>query len=192
MNKTMDKKTVLTIVAAALLVVIGVTLLKLNVFRSHKRVVGNCEIEEEEIKMPDATMTGIFQAGEDLVVEKGYYICNSPLPGDTVYYRYSESRNPVVKRIVAVEGDKFKTVKDEKGRGWNLEVNGDRVQGSDGQPYYFGSPNPPTLSLYEKPRNGILNKGETIVFSNQAPGREDSGIFGLVSTGDLLGKVKKR
>ena len=188
----MNKKSVFGVLGVLVVIAGVIVAAKLGLFkRSHKRVVGNCEVTLEDISMADTTMTGIYEAGEKLIVEKGYYVCNSPVPGDTVLYRYSEARPPVIKRIVAVEGDQFKTVKDGQGRGWNLEVNGDVVKAVSGSEYFFGSPNPPTLSLYEKPRNGILGKNEVILFSSQPPGREDSGIFGLVSTGDLLGRVKK-
>ncbi len=191
MDKTIDKKTVMYVVGGALVIVLVIGFLKFNPFgRKHTRMVGDCEVTVEDIVMGDDTMTGIFNNGEELTVEKGYYVCNSPIPGDTVLYRYSEARNPVIKRVVAVEGDKFQTVKDSKGRGWNLEVNGDKVEAGDDD-YYFGSPNPPTISLYEKERNFVLRKGEVIVFSAVPPGREDSGVFGIVSTGDLIGRVKK-
>lgn len=189
----MNKKVVISVVVGALILVGVLAWLKLSPVKkkTHTRVVGECEVQVETITMPDATMTGIFAQGQELTLERGYYACNSPVPGDTVFYRYSEARNPVIKRVVAVEGDEFRVVQDESGRGWNLQVNGELVMAGE-KPYYFGGQAPPTLSLYEKPRNNVLKKGELILFSTQPPGREDSGIFGLVAVSDLLGKVKAK
>lgn len=189
----MNKKIVISVVVGVVVVIGAVIWLKINpIKRTHKRVVGQCEVEIESIAMPDATMRGIYEAGQELTLERGYYSCNSAVPGDTVLYQFSPGFPPVVKRIVAVEGDQFKVVKDEQARGWNLEVNSDLVSTPDGEVYYFGGQAPPPLSLYVEPRKGILGKGEVILFSTQPPGKDDSGRTGLVSTSDLLGRVIKK
>lgn len=185
----MNKKTVISVVVVVLIIVAGVVWLKLMPKKVHKRVVGDCEVTVEEFAMPDGTMEGIYSSGQVLTLERGYYACNTPVPGDTVLYSYNSAIPPVVKRIVAVEGDEFKVIKDEQGRGWNLEVNGDLVETPEGETYYFGGQAPPPLSLYVEPRKGILGQSENIVFSTRPPGRDDSGRTGLVSSSDLLGRI---
>lgn len=187
----MEKKNVFIVLSVLAVVVAAIVYLKFNSKRSYTRVIGQCEVVVEEMKMPDELMAGLIERDQTIFLEKGYYACNSPVPGDAAYYRYAETRDPVVKRVVAVEGDKFKVVKDAAAGRWNLEVNGELVKGRDGV-YFFGGQPPPTLSLYEKPRDGVLKKGEVILFSYVPPGREDSGFFGLASTSDLLARVSTK
>ena len=56
-------------------------------------------------------------------------------------------------------------------------------------PYFFGAETPPTLSLYVQSSGGVLRSGDVIILSTLPPGDSDSGVFGVASIVDLLGKV---
>jgi hypothetical protein len=148
-----------------------------------------CPGEAFEAEMQDPYMRGIIEKGQKFRVLPNWYACHPLTNGDYVYYRYSTNRTPVVRIVRAHEGDKFELVPDEKHHSWNIKINGTLLV-AGGEPHYFGGEPPPPLSLYEKPRNGILGKNEAIVFSSKAPGDIDSGVFGLVNIIDLVGKVE--
>jgi hypothetical protein len=137
----------------------------------------------------DPHMTGALVPGQTYRFLMNFYKCNKPRAGDIVLYRFSSKMDPIVRIVRAAEGDKFELAEDKKHGAWNLKVNGDFVT-YNGEPYYFGGATKPTLALYEKERNNILGPGETIVLANVPPGKDDSGMFGLVHKDDLIGKME--
>jgi hypothetical protein len=148
-----------------------------------------CPGESFEAEMQDPYMRGIIEKGQKFTVLPNWYACHPLTNGDYVYYRYSSNRPPVVRIVRAHEGDHFELVQDPKHHSWNIKINGVLFEAA-GEPYYFGGEPPPPLSLYVKPRNGIIGRNEAIVFSSRSPGDMDSGVFGLVNVVDLIGKVE--
>ncbi len=150
---------------------------------------GPCPGETITAEMQDAYMHGLIEAGEEFQVVLNWYACHPVEIGDLVYYKLANDLPPVVKVVRARGGDHFKITKDKHRQAWNLEVNGDLVMAGE-KPYFFGSAGKPTLSLYEKPREGVLGPSELIVLSNLPPGQNDSGILGLTEVDSVLGKVQ--
>ncbi len=148
-----------------------------------------CPAGELSLTMGDVYMRGILEKGQSFRTVLNWYACNPPASGDLVLFRISPVSEPVVRRVVAVPGDKINVVKDESDNGWNLEINGSVVE-TEGRPYFFGADVPPPLSLYAKSRDGQIRDGEIIVFSSFPPGESDSGTLGAVSLKDVLGKVE--
>lgn len=150
-----------------------------------------CPGPEIKYRMTDVSMVGLIEKDQEVDVIINYFACNPILKDQLVLYRFSGAMDPVLRKVVAVEGDTFKVQKDTKHKAWNLLVNGKIVKDRSGEPHYFGFDKPPTLSLYEAPRKGKLQKDETIVFTSQPPSEKDSGTFGLTSKADMVGLVKK-
>ena len=154
----------------------------------------NCgNLVSEEFEMKDSFMHGVIEAGQKAKVIKEYYTCNKPERGDVVLKSRGDVLPPIARFMRAVPGDHFKLVQDTKKKQWNIEINGKLLMSegvAEATPYFFGSENPPALYLYEKPRNGILGPGEIIIFSSVPPGEQDSGQFGIMSLGDIIGKVE--
>ena len=152
-----------------------------------------CPGETKTMEQTDVYMKGLIEKGEKFNVVLNYYDCNTPKKGEIVLHAFSNSMDPVVKRIVAVEGDHFSFMKDKKRKAWNLKVN-DKIVRSvirDHEPYFFGTDEAPTpLHLAMKSRHGVISHGEVILFSSWPPGDKDGGQFGLTSTVDLIGKVE--
>jgi hypothetical protein len=98
---------------------------------------------------------------------------------------------PVVRIARGVPGDKFELISDKPNHAWNIKINGKFVLDNVGKPYFFGAETPPTLSLYEKSHHGLLGPGEAIIFSSFPPGDKDSGVSGLASVDDLVGRVEE-
>ncbi len=148
--------------------------------------------------MQDDHLRGLLEKGARYKYDPSWYKTHPILRGDIVLYRYSSNQKPVLKIVQAVSGDKFHLVKAAKLSNWNIEINGSLLQENcvaaserDTCPlYFFGGSKPPTLSLYEKSHRGILGEDEVILFSSVSPGFQDSGVFGLINVGDILGRVR--
>jgi len=154
--------------------------------------IGNnlpCPGETITRSMEDPYMRGIIEQGQKYRVIMNYYACNPIRKGDYVLHRLSSTLEPTVKIVEGVPGDRFSLVKDKEHNAWNVVVNDDMVK-RNGKPYFFGAPTAPTMSLYEKAQKGLLQKGDIILLSSWPPGDRDSGIFGVMSVQDVLGKVE--
>lgn len=149
---------------------------------------GPCPGETKSLINRDPYMPGTLEKEQRFDVITNYYACNPLRRGDLVYFRFSFDMEPVVRKVVALEGDTFELSPDKEKHRWNLIVNGEMITAATGN-YFFGAETPPTLSLYVKARNGILRAQEAIVLSTRPPGDFDSGTLGIVSVKDFLGKV---
>lgn len=138
----------------------------------------------------DPYMRGIVEVNQTVKITMNYYACNQLKKGDIVLYKYSQYEEPVIRRVVAVPGDKFK-LRSVPREGWELSVNGNVITGVNGQPYRFGVDKyDPPLELAGKQRNFVLPAKELIVLSSFPPGDRDGGIFGLSNQNDIVGKVE--
>jgi hypothetical protein len=148
-----------------------------------------CGEELKEFTMNDVYLQGIIEKGQKYEVILNYYKCHHIQRDDIVLYSFSQSLEPVIKKVVAVGGDNFDVTKDDQHHAWNLKVNNLIIRTPGLENYYFGSETPPTLALYIKPRRGVLKQNEVIVLSTVSPGNTDSGILGVASIRDLVGKI---
>ena len=188
------KKT-LIISAIVVLALVGIWFLKkepTEVPRVRKDIYNfdpaECPGKVIQFTMADPYMRGIIEQQEVVDVTLNWYACHPVEADDLVLYRFSEFNDPVVRRVVGKAGDKF-TLTSQAGAGWTLKVNGKIIKGVNGA-YYFGDPEvPPPLGLAENQRKGIIGKNELIVFSSFGPGESDSGVFGMLSTTDMIGRV---
>ncbi len=150
----------------------------------------SCGGSPEVLEMKDVYMAGRIEKGAQFRMLPGWYSCHPVERGDLVYYSYSDQDEPVVKIARGLPGDRFETVRDPKRPAWNLKVNEEVIDWDRGGPYFFGTDEPPTLSLYESERNNVLREGELILLSNVPPGDADSARIGLARVQDLVGKVE--
>lgn len=151
---------------------------------------GPCPGETVTLTMDDVYMAGMIEQGEKFKAVMNYYSCNPLKRGDAILMHLSASMDPVVKIVRGLPGDRFELKKDGQGQGWNVVINGDVIQWEEGKrPYFFGGKQPPTLALYEKNRKGVLGPDEIIILGTRPPGNNDSGLFGVFSVNDILGKV---
>lgn len=139
----------------------------------------------------DHSLRGLVEKDETVTVRLNWYKCNAPKVGDIVLYRFSWHREPVLKRIVAVGGDRVDMVLDPEGRGWNFVLN-DKIFESSGRRYYVGVPQAaPPLKLYADANGRVLRPELVVVLSSFPPGENDSGYFGPVDIHDIVGRVEK-
>lgn len=149
-----------------------------------------CPGQAIDFVVQDPYMRGVVEVNQTVKITMNYYACNELKKGDIVLYKYSQYADPVIRRVVAVPGDKFK-LRSIPREGWELSVNGNVVTGVKGEPYRFGvDKHDPPLELAGKQRNFVLPAQELIVLSSFPPGDRDSGIFGLTNQNDIVGKVE--
>ncbi|MEK7356269.1 MAG: S26 family signal peptidase, partial [Bdellovibrionota bacterium] len=148
-----------------------------------------CPGPKASFKNLDLNLRGYVEKDETVSVTLNWYRCHPPKVGEIVLYRFSWHREPVLKRIVATEGDRIDLVLDHEGRGWNLVLN-DKVFESSGRRYFIGVPKvAPPLKLYADANDHVLKPGLVVVLSSHPPGENDSGWFGPVSIQDIVGIV---
>lgn len=149
-----------------------------------------CPGKPIEFVVKDPYMRGVVEVDQKVKITMNYYKCNNLQHGDVILYKYSQYEDPVIRRVVAVPGDKFK-LKSVAHEGWELSVNGKVVTGVNGKPYRFGVDKyDPPLELAGRQRKFVLPEKELIVLSSFPPGDRDSGIFGLSNQNDIVGKVE--
>ncbi|MGZ3791891.1 MAG: S26 family signal peptidase [Bdellovibrio sp.] len=147
-----------------------------------------CPGDTVKLKVTDPYLNGILEQYSEVKISLNLFKCKPIHRNDIVLYRYSEFKNPVLRRVVAEPGDQFSVEKDVI-NGWVLVVNQKPVLSFNGKPYLFGGNQAPPLKLAQNSLSGILGHDQTILFSSFPPGEKDSGVFGVISVGDVIGKV---
>jgi type IV secretory pathway protease TraF len=152
-----------------------------------------CPGQKVDLKMADVYMRGLLEQGQMFSATLNWYACNQPKRGDIILYRFSHKMDPVVKRIVAVPGDKVRLMREEKLGAWTIAINGANLfykAGSESKPYFFGAADVTSpLGLYAEKNGGIVGPNEVVVLSSFPPGDADSGTLGAISISDIIAIV---
>ena len=148
----------------------------------------NCLIKIEKKIVRGNSLEPLIKDGEIIEVLFGYYNCNPIQRNDIVLYFYSGNKNPIIKIIKGIPGDKFSLKKTNKG--WYILINGEILKNSQNQPYILDKRAYKVLSLYEKDYKGIIPEDTYLILGNLPQGSIDSSYFGLVGKKDILGKVR--
>jgi signal peptidase I len=148
----------------------------------------SCIISVEQRTVRGNSMTGLLADGDNITVQFGYYGCNVPARGDIALVRYAGDSSPIVKAIMAVPGDTF-GLSPAYG-GWNIVVNGQVLQNSEGKDYCISEQGARMITVYVKSYGGKIPAGAYLVLGNLVTGTTDSTKFGLVARENLMGKVK--
>jgi signal peptidase I len=133
-------------------------------------------------------MEGVFSDGDSVGVQFGYYGCNQPKRDEIVLVHFAGDQSPLVKMVKAVPGDSFSL--SQASCGWNIIVNGQPLQNSEGAKYCIGYSGYRMLSLYVQSYGGKIPQGAYLVLGNLVQGSTDSTRFGLAGRSSLLGKVE--
>lgn len=182
---------VITVVAA--LVVIGAAVFLLTKKKSGQIASGpkdECAVETSQMRMPDGYMRGRIDQDQPIEVQRNYYKCNPLERGQFVMFHISTELPPVIKEVVAVEGDTFSLERSKEDDGWKISINGKPHIGSTGKTYYLGnSKREPELYNHLKETGGKVGEGKVIILSHVPRGNSDSGTFGLVEKKNIIARV---
>lgn len=147
-----------------------------------------CEVKEQPLKVNGGSLSGFIEDGAEIKALMNYYVCNPVERGDIVLYGHSGNKNPLIKVVKGIPGDKFQLKKTSAGC-WNILINGEISKNFQNEPYCFGDSGYKMLSLYEKDYEGVIPPNAYLIFGNLVGGSLDSSRFGLIGKNDLLGKV---
>jgi len=147
-----------------------------------------CIIKTQENTVRGTSLTGLIENGQTVKILYGYYNCNEIKRNDIVIYNYTGNKNPLIKIIKALPGDKFSLEKTSEG--WNILINDEIAKNFNNQYYVLSESGYKMLSLYEKDYKGIIPQNTYLILGNLADGSLDSTKFGLVDKSDIIGKVE--
>jgi hypothetical protein len=149
----------------------------------------DCDIEEKKQVMSEAYMRPLIKRDDKYVALLKYYDCHPIHRGDVVLAYTTDDKEPVVRIVRGVPGDKYQVISDTKNKSWNIKIN-EEILKTDTTPYYFGSVQGAALLEEQKSKGPNLGNDEFILFSMISPGSRDSGMVGRISRAKILGKVK--
>ncbi len=100
--------------------------------------------------------------------------------GDIVLFATGADPRPVIKRVVALPGDRFGV-----GDDGTLRVDGQAAKTLGGMPYRLEAGRRGMIALYARDYNGVIPADTFLVMGEQPGGTTDSSRIGLVHRDDL-------
>jgi len=150
--------------------------------------IQDCFVETKEMIVQGNSLEPLIMPRKTIKVLFGYYSCHEIKREDVVLFDYAASKNPVIKIVKGIPGDKFELK--HSGSGWNLLINNKVVKNSESEPYLITDHGYRMLSLYEQDYHGIIPPNTYLLLGNLAGGSLDSTVFGLVDKSDIIAKVE--
>jgi signal peptidase I len=148
----------------------------------------NCSVKTEGKIVKGDSLEPLIKNGQTVKVLLGYYNCHPIQRNDIVLYNYSGNKNPIIKTVKGVPGDRFSLEKTNNG--WYISINGEILKNSQSQPYILDYRGYKVLSLYERSYKGTIPEDAYLILGNLPYGSLDSSHFGFVGRKDFLGKVE--
>ena len=150
--------------------------------------IKDCFIETEERIVKGSSLSPLVKPGQTIKALFGYYNCNEIKRGDVVLFNYAGNKNPLIKIVKGISGDKFQLKQLDSS--WNIIVNNKIVKNSEDKPYLISGNAYKMLSLYEKDYKGIIPENTYLLLGNRVSGSLDSTTFGLVDKNGIIAKVE--
>ncbi len=150
--------------------------------------IQDCLIKTEEMTVRGNSLGPLIKPEQTIKALFGYYDCYEIERGDIVLFNYAGNKNPVIKIVKGISGDKFELRKLDGG--WNIIVNNEIVRNSEDKPYLISGNAYKMLSLYERDYKGVIPENAYLLLGNQVSGSVDSTVFGLVDKSGIVAKVE--
>lgn len=179
-----------------LLILVAVILLGLIYFWYSKDskpvdnvVVEDCQIVEEEKTVRGNSLEGFLADGASVKVLNNYYKCGEGEVSrdDVVLFSYAGNKDPLIKIVKAVPGDRFHLQR--TAGGWNISINDQMLTNINGAMYLLDRERYEMLHLYEKDYGGIIPANSYLILGNLVEGTMDSTYFGLVDESNIIAKA---
>lgn len=149
-----------------------------------------CPVELKHFEVRGTSMAELFPPGADLTAEMGQFACAPPARGDVAIIALSWRADPIVKRVLALPGDRIALAPDAAGA--RLLVNDAALTTPAGVPYAFAGKREQMLRLYVDQFRGVMPAGVYLVFGTEVGGSLDSSQLGPVERAALVGRVRDR
>jgi signal peptidase I len=148
----------------------------------------DCLIKEEERTVRGDSLNPLIKPEQVIKALFNYYNCHEIKKDDIVLFNYAGNKNPVIKIVKGISGDKFE-LKETIG-GWNIIVNNKIVKNSESKPYLISGNAYKMLSLYERDYKGVIPENAYLLLGDRISGSVDSTAFGLVDKSGIIAKVE--
>jgi signal peptidase I len=148
----------------------------------------NCEVISETKYIRGISMEPILRPEQEITALMGYYNCHPIERNDIVLANYSGNSDSLIKQIKIISGDKFHV--EPNGEAWNIQVNGEIVNNSEGEAYVLDEKRAILLQDYEQQYQGVVPEDFYYILGNIPKGSVDSTQFGFIGKKDILAKVE--
>lgn len=160
----------------------------LCLFLAACRTAGQAGFSIEEVEVRGNSMSPLLRDGDSVRVYYGFYDTHEVERGDLAVCRFSFRRDPLIKIVHAVPGDRFALEERPDGTALLL-VNGAVLENSAGRPYEFTGRRKRMLAIYARDYKGVLPQDSYLLLGDAVEGSLDSGRFGLAAREALAGKA---
>lgn len=149
----------------------------------------DCQILEEEKIIRGNSLEGFLADGASVKVLNNYYKCGEGEVSrdDVVLFSYAGNKDPLIKIVKAVPGDRFHLQR--TAGGWNISINDQMLTNINGAMYLLDRERYEMLHLYEKDYGGIIPANSYLILGNLVEGTMDSTYFGLVDESNIIAKA---
>jgi len=130
----------------------------------------------------------LINPNQNIEIIRGYYDIHDVKRGDIVAYKHIAYKEPIIKIVKALPGDRFKLKKNSQGR-VSILINDNICLNSENKSYSMNPNKIKMLALHEKQYDGLIPEDVYLVLGNAARGSFDSSEFGLIPKRDIIGKV---
>jgi len=185
----MSKKTIILIIAVALIILSSVAFFipraGETVDVSEEKVCSVIKRVEEIVN--GSSMSPLISPGEKIDALFGYYECHEISRGDIVIYDYAGNKNPIIKSVKAIPGDNWYL--EEIDGMYEIFVNGVSLENSEGKEYRLSESSSRMLKLYVE-SYPIIPGNAYLLLGDDVGGSLDSTKFGLAGKSDIKAKVE--
>ena len=150
----------------------------------------SCIISNRPEEVLGSSMEPMIKNGQKIQALYGYYSCHDIKRNDIVLFHFTASKDPLIKRVVALPGDKFSLKQDSKQLSvWQIIVNGKVLTNSEGKPYSLTDKSKAMLALFEHDYKGVVPADAYMILGDQIGGTLDSTRYGLVAKSAIIAKA---
>ena len=146
-----------------------------------------CSAQSPPVTILGDSIEPIFHNGQKITYVQFSPACHTLTYGDIILYKNPYKKNPFIKIIKGLPGDKLSIQESQEPGRWNIFINGSIQKNSEGIPYAVGY----RAWARTKRLPPVIPEKSYFILGNQAHGSLDSTQFGFVREGDILGLVEK-
>ena len=141
----------------------------------------HCPTQNQKVTINGNSMSPLFKHDQEVLVQNGYYACHTVRRGDVITLTHTGHKNLLIKRVIAIPGDKYRY------EAKHIYINGKIATNSDGLNFEIESK---MLALYAK-SYPVIPAENYLVLGDQPGGSLDASKFGLIEKNQIIGRVMK-
>lgn len=148
-----------------------------------------CPITKEKREVQGNSLTGVLEGGTMITLLRGYYACHAPELNDIIAFRAAGYDEPVIKVLRGMPGDEFDLQQSDAGN--HLLLNGQVLVTATGKPYSMTDNQAKFFKTFVDRYQGSIPRDHYMILGEVPGGSADSIFYGLIDTGQLIGKIER-